>query len=251
MSNREYPQQPGPWPGPRPYDQWTYPQPGFPGGQSWYSGYGPQPPKRKTGLIVAVVAGFLVLVGLGVGAIFLFTGDESSSKPQSSTSKPDSKKSPTGPIQISAACPLLSTVEISDLAGFQGFLPNEDKPERYGEGALTGTKYTCNYNEAQDREQVSLSFNVSVYDRIACEPQACVEAVADGLVSLEPVTGIDFAAIRFKNREPEQYQFITSAKTIGTQTVVIVMVGPEPSPTAEQQSKLLKTIFRKIEESRS
>ncbi|MFG3504132.1 hypothetical protein ACGF5F_01340 [Streptomyces sp. NPDC047821] len=73
------PQQPGPYAGPYPgpYQQQPQPQPGFP--QQYPGPYGapvpPQPPKRRTGLVVGLVAGGLVLLGcLGVGVAMVVDG---------------------------------------------------------------------------------------------------------------------------------------------------------------------------------
>ncbi|HEX7305220.1 hypothetical protein [Lentzea sp.] len=81
----------GPGPGqPGPYGQ---PQPGQPGpyGQQqpgFGGGYGGPPPKKsKTGLVVGVVLGVLVLVGGGVTAAVLLTGDD---EPKSSTAAAES-----------------------------------------------------------------------------------------------------------------------------------------------------------------
>jgi Domain of unknown function (DUF4333) len=80
MTQSTFPPPPGvqqPY-GQQPYGQPSYGQPGFGGPGAPYGqqnpGFGyPQPPKKKTGLIIGSLVGALVLIGgLVVGAIFLF-----------------------------------------------------------------------------------------------------------------------------------------------------------------------------------
>ena len=68
-------QQPGnqPYPGISPSPQQSQQQPP----QQWgVQNYGYPPPKKKSGLIVGIVIGLVVLIGLGVGGFFLFKGDD-------------------------------------------------------------------------------------------------------------------------------------------------------------------------------
>jgi cytoskeletal protein RodZ len=63
------PYAPPPFPAPAGYGG-----PGFPpNGYGAPAGFGPQPPKKRTGAIVGSIVAVLVLAGLGVGAFFLFS----------------------------------------------------------------------------------------------------------------------------------------------------------------------------------
>lgn len=95
MSQPPYPpQQQGQWPPPPPPDGPGAPgDPGGPGGFGGHYGQFGPPKKSKTGLIIALVAvGVLVLGGLAAGGILAFSGgdDESASSDESSeTAKTD------------------------------------------------------------------------------------------------------------------------------------------------------------------
>lgn len=88
-----YPGQPGPYPGqPGPYPGQPGPYPGHPYQQHTQGGSG-------KGLIIAIVA--LLLIGLGVGAFFLFSGDDEAS----GGSKKKAKKTFLDRIEATLAAP--------------------------------------------------------------------------------------------------------------------------------------------------
>ncbi|MGW4207370.1 hypothetical protein ACWEIJ_05230 [Lentzea sp. NPDC004789] len=75
------------------FPQQGYGQPGPYGQQPGYGGFGGPPPKKsKTGLIIGVIIGVLVLVGGGITAAVLLSGKKSS---DTSTASSDTNSAPT------------------------------------------------------------------------------------------------------------------------------------------------------------
>ena len=71
-----------------------YGQQGYDQGQQ----YGQQPPKKKTGLIIGVVAGAIVLLlALGIGAVLLFGGDEEPAARETTSQPTTSQPTTTEP----------------------------------------------------------------------------------------------------------------------------------------------------------
>ena len=126
--------QPGQYPQ-QPYPQQPYPQQPYQG----YPGY-PPPKKSNTGLVVALVlAGVLLLGGLGVGAFFLFSksGDDKSPIASGNTRTSSTSTSKAGAPDKYSTTPGCKTIE-----GKMNGLPALEKEDGPMEASTSGTDIT-------------------------------------------------------------------------------------------------------------
>lgn len=126
-------------------------QPQYPGGPPPMSpGYGggyPQPPRpsgSKTGLIVGGIIGLVVLVGIGIGAVALTSGDDpiKMGGDEKTNANADGKYSMD---KITNACSIIDPSSVSKWASTQSGSPehSETKPTGYSGGSLKcDAKYT-------------------------------------------------------------------------------------------------------------
>ncbi|MGH3429656.1 MAG: hypothetical protein ACRDQZ_19155, partial [Mycobacteriales bacterium] len=142
----------GPPPGGQPYG------PPRGQGQSLWSGYpsGSVPPKKKTGLIVGIIVGAVVLIGVSIGGALLLTGKDSKA---SKDDKKTSRSSSADPRKITDACKLFTASELSAKTGIQGIQTISSKPTPLESGK--GTKIKCTYDSSAGGFG---SFSLLIYD---------------------------------------------------------------------------------------
>src|SRR5436309_1752122 len=91
---------------------WQQQQP-YPGAQPQWGAqnFGGMPPqkKKKTGLIVGIAIGLIVLIGLGVGGFFLFKGDDKKPSADPAPGKPGNS-APAGPAQLTSSDDLMDHI---------------------------------------------------------------------------------------------------------------------------------------------
>ena len=226
-----YPGNYGPGPGFPPQN------PGPPTGPPAYGGhpYGGPPPRKKQGPLVALILGIVILIGAGVGAIFLFTGEDNSgpAEPQQ-PAKPSSK---IDLVNLQQACRFLSADEVSQKTGIKD-LKEVEVPR--ASGGLVAFDIGCQYLTPDNK--LFQGFLLRIYEPGTCDPLPCLNML--DLPGKTPVANLGQAAVFFKNQQGRGEIF--AVQVMGEIPVRIELVGQGPNTTADDLVPIAQEIFTKL-----